>query len=676
MSTAPGRSLARTTLTLGPALVLALAVVVTTVIGVLVGRAAVPYAAGDPGALVRWGLPVLQGVHDLAAAVTVGFLLLGAFVLPETTRTRRRWTAGRVAATSGTLWLVSLLLLIVLTFADLAGVPVGQPGFATQLAAVLWDLPTLRMNLISAVVVLVVVMACAGSESKAVLGWGWAGSLLALLPLALTGHSSAALDHMSGVNALAIHLVSATVWVGGLVALACFQRGLGAHLGPTIRRYSVVAGWGFAGVMASGLLLAWTNIGALENLLSRYGALLGVKLALGVVLGGFGWWHRQRFVQQLDEGGTPSFVRFVLAELVVMGSAFGIGAAISRTPSPTNVIVTPPDTVVYALSGYPDPGAPTSSSWFTAWQTEWLWLTVALVACVVYVRWVLRLRRRGDSWSLLRTVSWVLGWAVFVYATSGAPGVYGRVSFSWHMIEHMTVAMVVPLLLVPAAPITLALRALPARRDRTLGPRELVLASVHAPYLRVVANPAVAAAIFFFSLAIFYYSPLFGLSMSTHTGHVLMMVHFLLSGYLFVWVLIGVDPGPTRWSPLALLVILFTTISFHAFFGVILTQSTTLLAPDFFGVLDLPWVPDPVADQRTGGEIAWGVGEAPTLVLAVAVAVQWMRSDERESRRRDRSAERDGDRELEAYNAHLASLGQGGAASGTDREQVRSTTER
>ena len=100
-----------------------------------------------------------------------------------------------------------------------------------------------------------------------------------------------------------------------------------------------------------------------------------------------------------------------------------------------------------------------------------------------------------------------------------------------------------------------------------------------------------------------------------------MMAHFLLTGYLFTWVLIGIDPGPRKWNPLMLLVILFVTISFHAFFGVILTGTEYLLAPDFYGQLNLPWLESPWKDQFRAGEIAWGVGEAPTLVLAVIVAV-------------------------------------------------------
>jgi putative copper resistance protein D len=105
-----------------------------------------------------------------------------------------------------------------------------------------------------------------------------------------------------------------------------------------------------------------------------------------------------------------------------------------------------------------------------------------------------------------------------------------------------------------------------------------------------------------------------------------------------------------------LLVILFATISFHAFFGVALTDSQELLASDFFTRINLPWGPDPLADQHTAGMIAWGVGEAPTLVLAIIVAYQWVTKDRIETRRKDRQADRDNDAELTAYNDYLASL--------------------
>jgi putative copper resistance protein D len=73
------------------------------------------------------------------------------------------------------------------------------------------------------------------------------------------------------------------------------------------------------------------------------------------------------------------------------------------------------------------------------------------------------------------------------------------------------------------------------------------------------------------------------------------------------------------------------------------------------------WGTSALSDQQTGGGIAWSVGEIPTLVLAIGVAVAWSRSDEREGRRRDRAADRTGDAELQAYNDMLANLERGRA---------------
>ena len=419
-----------------------------------------------------------------------------------------------------------------------------------------------------------------------------------------------------------------------------------------------MAAWSYAAIVLSGVLIAWLGMAGLGDLRSGYGALLMVKTGALVTLGVAGWRHRRSMIERLDAspGDAAAFARLAIGELVLMGLAMGSAVALSRTPPPSAGLLSPDPTTVYELSGYPDPGPPPANAWLNVWHTDWLWVAVALLAVGLYVRWVLRLRRRGDRWPMWQTLLWVLGWALFVYAMCGAPGVYGRIMFSWHMVMHMTIAMIVPLLLVPAAPITLALRALPARRDKTLGPRELILAVLHSRYLQVVANPVVAAVIFFFSLATFYFTPLFFYALATHTGHVLMTVHFLLSGYLFTWVLIGTDPGPRRWPPLVLLVVLFATISFHAFLGVVITDSATLLAPDFYTELGLGWLPDPLADQRLGGAFAWGSGEFPTVILAIIVAIQWMRQDRRESARLDRQAERDNDAELTAYNETLAKL--------------------
>jgi putative copper resistance protein D len=147
-----------------------------------------------------------------------------------------------------------------------------------------------------------------------------------------------------------------------------------------------------------------------------------------------------------------------------------------------------------------------------------------------------------------------------------------------------------------------------------------------------------------------------------------MNLHFLLAGYLFSSVIMGIDPGVRRPAYPLRLLLLFATLSFHAFFGIALLSSTTLLAPDFYAELGRTWGASALTDQQTGGAVAWGVGELPTVLMALGVAVAWARSDEREARRRDRAADRDGDAELAAYNADLAARA---ARSGVPRDPDR-----
>ncbi len=659
--------------------ILAAAAAVAVVIpaGLLAGAFAAPVdGMPDVGSLVRWGLPVVRAIHDLAAASTIGLLVVAATILPEGRHTSRRVTAARYACASGVVWVLAGLVGLIFSFADLSGTSLSTPTFGAQFQTFVFQLEFLRVAAISFGLALVVTMGAAvvrrrsGILALAVL------SVLAILPLAFAGHAAGSASHDLAVNFLAVHLVSAVLWVGGLLALAILRPLLGTSLGVSVKRYSTLAGWCVIAVGVSGAVNAWIRIGSIANLMSGYGALVILKVVALVALGVAGWQQRARVVDRIaaDPLAGRLFARLALIEVVIMSAAFALGSALSRSEPPgTSMPVMNADPAI-ALTGYPAPAGPLSTSgWFTVWRIDWLWFGVAVIAVSLYVVGVRRMRARGDTWPVLRTIGWVLGWVIFVWATSGAPGVYGRVQFSVHMVMHMTVSMAVPILLVLAAPVTLALRTLTPRHDKTLGPRELLLGLVHSRLLAVVGNPVVAAVIFFGSLVVFYFSPLFELALRTHTGHLLMTTHFLLAGYLFAWVLVGIDPGPRRWSPVMLLVLLFGTISFHAFFGVALTSGTTLLAPAFFRGLHLPWAVDLLADQRAGGAVAWGIGELPTLILALLVTLAWLRSDRAESTRLDRKADRDDDAELKAYNAHLSALSGRPAASSPAASTVQPT---
>ena len=676
MTTTPGAAPQTAKLPLILAAVAVVAVVVPA--GLLGGAFAAPVAGlPDAGAVVRWGLPILRAIHDLAAASTVGLLVVAATIIPEARGTSRRITAARYACGSGVVWVVAGLVGLVFTFASISGTPLSDPAFGTQLQTFVFQLEFLRVAAISSAMALVVTTGAAVVRRRPGIVALAALSVLAILPLSLAGHAAGAVSHDTAVNSLALHLVSAVVWVGGLLALAMLRPLLGKSLAVSVQRYSTLAGWCFAAVAVSGAANAWIRVGSIGNLATTYGALVILKVVALVVLGVAGWQQRRRVVGRIasDPLAGRLFGRLAAIELVVMGAAFALGTALSRSapPVPDTPVVT--TDAAYGLTGFLAPAGPLlGSDWFTVWRIDWLWFGVSALAVALYLVGARRMRARGDSWPVLRTISWILGWAVFVWSTCGAPGVYGTILFSVHMLMHMTVSMAAPILMVLAAPVTLALRTLTPRRDKTLGPRELLLGLLHSRFLAVLGNPVAASAIFFGSLVVFYYSPLFELALRTHTGHVLMTLHFLLAGYLFVWVLVGIDPGPRRWPPSLLLLILFVTISFHAFFGVALTGGTTLLAPSFYTSLHLPWDVDLLADQQNGGAVAWGLGELPTLILALLVTVAWVRTDAAETKRHDRKADRDDDAELKAYNAHLAVISERANRPGSPSSPSRSTT--
>ncbi len=100
---------------------------------------------------------------------------------------------------------------------------------------------------------------------------------------------------------------------------------------------------------------------------------------------------------------------------------------------------------------------------------------------------------------------------------------------------------------------------------------------------------------------------------------------------------------------------LFAGMPFHAFFGIALMMASEPMIktyanpPASLGI-------DPLLDQQWGGGIAWAFSEIPSVLVLIALIYQWYHSEQRAAKRSDRAADRNGDQELEAYNAYLASL--------------------
>ncbi|MEQ1737001.1 MAG: bifunctional copper resistance protein CopD/cytochrome c oxidase assembly protein, partial [Rhodoglobus sp.] len=394
-----------------------------------------------------------------------------------------------------------------------------------------------------------------------------------------------------------------------------------------------------------------------EDLLTPYGILVLVKVAALGALGLFGAYQRRILIGRVTSGGTPRwFWMMVATELAFMGVASGVAAALARTSPPVGDLLTtelPDPSPALLLTDRELPPELTPAAWLIQWNIDLLWVLVCAFGLFFYLAGVYRLRKRGDRWPWYRTVLWVAGILLLFWVTNGPVNVYERFLFSAHMLGHMLLSMAVPVLLVLSAPITLGLRAIRKRDDGSRGAREWILVAVHSRVAAVLTHPLVAGGLFAASLWVFYYSPLFRWSTEDHVGHTWMVLHFLVTGYLFAQTLVGIDPVAGRPPYPLRLLLLLATMALHAFFGLSLVTGTGLLLSDWYGGMGRTWGLSPLADQQAAGGIAWSVGEIPTVALAILVAVLWSRSDERDAHRGDRAADRDGDAELAAYNAML-----------------------
>ncbi|MBQ0903182.1 cytochrome c oxidase assembly protein [Micromonospora sp. U21] len=271
------------------------------------------------------------------------------------------------------------------------------------------------------------------------------------------------------------------------------------------------------------------------------------------------------------------------------------------------------------------------------------WLALGLVlAAGLYLYGVHRLRIRGDRWPISRTVFFLgPGLGGIALVTVSGLHAYDTALLSVHMVQHMALSMVAPIFLALGAPMTLALRTLPARA------RKRLLAIVHSRVARVYSFPLVAFAIFVVNPFALYFSDLYRFTLEHAWAHELVHAHFIMTGCVFFWPLLGLDPLPGRWPYPARALLMLLSVPFHTVLGLTIMQSSTLFGGDWYPSLNLSWS-DPWNDQVVAGGILWAGGEFVSVTMLAVLVVQWVKQSEREARRVDRELDRQEARERAA----------------------------
>ncbi|CAN5705246.1 cytochrome c oxidase assembly protein [soil metagenome] len=581
----------------------------------------------------------------------IGGLCLGAIVyLLVVARPDERgvidaggFRAHLIAERSAFAWVICAVAMTAISAADDAGVSVtrlvASPAITDAIAA---DQRAIGW----------IVTACAALLVAAVLRWSlrWVSHAVLMLPAVIavvavpvTGNAASGPNHDYATGTVILFTVAVAILLGLKATEAALPSG-------DWRVRAVMAGAGAVAVGYGAVLLALL-VPARYAFTTAYGrwGLVAAVLVVTVVVTDVVLLRRQRCHDRLHPTADA-------AGALAMIAAVGAISAMAVRTAPA--LLAHQFTTWDVYLGYRLPGPPTAVTLLTIWRFDTLIGVAAVVAAVGYVIAVMRLRRRGDSWPPGRTIAWLMGCGALLFVSSSGVKAYGSAMFSVHMGEHMALNMFIPVLLVLGAPATLALRVLPAApSDTRPGPREWLLTVLQSKVTGFFSHPGVAVVLFVASLYLVYFTPLFDTLARYHWGHELMAVHFLITGYLFYWAIIGIDPGPRRLPFLGRLGLLFAVMPFHAFFGIATMSMAAIIGGTFYGHLDLPWVQNLNHDQWLGGAIAWGASEVPILIVVIALITQWARQDRRDSERIDRQSDTyHNDDDLDAYNAMLREL--------------------
>lgn len=612
---------------------------------------------------------VNQGAFYLLAFATVGTLLAASlFIINEDGALT---TAGlrlkKIAGVLASLWLLSSFVGVILKVAQILGTNFAGAFDQTTINSYLTQTELGKSMLVQLVGLAIVSIAIPLFKRTLPLVVITGIALLALIAPIFQSHAAASGSHALAVGSLATHVIALTLWVGGLFGIIAIPR---EDRVPALYRFSQLALWAAIAVVASGLATSWTRLNEKAAWGTQYSYVVIVKVLITVVLLAMGYANRKS-LESRDELRLQELTRLVGVEAMVMASVVLMGSWLSQIQPPigdtTNL------TAAQIIVGQETPPPPSLLNLLREYNPDALMIAILVTAVALYIKGVAVLKARGDSWPVGRTIAFATAIALIDFATSGGLGVYAIFSFEYHMVAHMLLGMIAPIGLVLGAPITLALRTLPqGRTSSERGIRALALKALHSRYSIILTNPITALALFDGSLFVLYFTDLFGLLMQNHAGHILMNIHFILAGFLFFNVVIGVDPSPRKYPHILRIVILFGAMSLHAFFSVALMSETTLIDGGYYGSLQTPWIPDLLADQKAGGTIGWAMGEIPIILALIATFILWMREDKREAVRIDRNEARLAAKgepdELAKYNAYLNTLQQRDEAKNQEKQ--------
>ena len=257
-------------------------------------------------------------------------------------------------------------------------------------------------------------------------------------------------------------------------------------------------------------------------------------------------------------------------------------------------------------------------------------VTMSVVA-LGYV-WLATRERERRGWPLSRTLSFLVGSSLIVSALGPEFDGFADRDFGGHMAQHIVLAMVAPLALVLAAPMTLLLRQLPHRHARRLG------RLLRSRGVRVLSHPVLGLMLTSGGLIVLYFTQLYSLSTRNDAVHLAVHFHLVASGSLFAWAIAGRDPAAGRVSVPVRLGVLGVSIAVHSAVAQLI----------YAGLL--VQVREPAAEMQAAGSLMYFGGDLAELLLAIALLATWRNAAHAGRPRRSGASPSDGGRQVQSLD--------------------------
>ena len=265
---------------------------------------------------------------------------------------------------------------------------------------------------------------------------------------------------------------------------------------------------------------------------------------------------------------------------------------------------------------------------FVGWQWRPEVLIVIILFCAVFVRGWLRLRRRTRlAVSHGQFVFYLGAMGILVLALLSPIDVLATSRLSMHMVQHLLLVMIAPLLLLLANPLAVFLWGLSPGARQRLGRLLNVRSPLRTWFWALTCMP-VTWSFYVINLWGWHHPYLYQLALRVGWVHDVEHILFFLSAFLFWWPV--VNPAPRFHGSISYglrIVYLIAATMQNTFLGMVISLPKKVLYP-FYGAIPRLMDLSPINDQALGGGIMWVSGHMYLIPILVLVARMLIREEE------------------------------------------------